>query len=70
MAEDNILWRKRFAYRSATGLQPRPVISLTYWIAGNKIKTSASVSDRSKMKQRVLIGRNDLTGYLIRPTLE
>ncbi len=63
----NILWRDRFAYRSAAGKQPRPVIGLTYWLAGRRIKTSASVADRSKMKTPLMIGRNDLGGFLVRP---
>jgi len=67
LTKENILWKNRFAYRSAQGTQPRPVIGLTFWLAGRKIKTSASVADRSRMSCRVLIGRNDLSGFLVRP---
>ena len=67
LAKDNILWQNKFAYRSAIGHQTRPVIGLTFWVAGRKIKTSASVADRSKMKTPLLIGRNDLDGFLVRP---
>jgi hypothetical protein len=65
--EENILWRKRYAYRSASGRQTRPVIGLTMRLAGRKIKTSASVADRSKMATQMLIGRNDLQGFLVNP---
>ena len=65
--EENILWRKRYSYRSATGRQTRPVIGLTMRLAGRKIKTSASVADRSKMATQMLIGRNDLQGFLVNP---
>jgi len=67
LKEENILWKNRFEYRSAVGLQPRPVIGFTFWLAGRKIQTTASVSNRSKMNYPVLIGRNDLMGFLIRP---
>jgi len=66
LKKENILWKDRFAYRSAVGVQPRPVIGLTFWLAGRKIQTSASVADRSKMKYKVLIGRQDLGGFLVR----
>lgn len=68
--EDNILWRNKFLYRSATGRQARPVIAITYRLAGRKIKTTASVADRSKMTTPVLIGRRDLVGFLVSPEEE
>ncbi|OGM32075.1 hypothetical protein A2803_00725 [Candidatus Woesebacteria bacterium RIFCSPHIGHO2_01_FULL_44_21] len=70
LAENNILWRRRYAYRSASGRQMRPVVGLTLKIAGRKLKTSASVANRSKMSTPVLIGRNDLEGFLINPAHE
>ncbi|KKQ85355.1 MAG: Alpha-L-glutamate ligase-like protein [Candidatus Woesebacteria bacterium GW2011_GWB1_38_8] len=66
MSEENILWRKKYAYRSAHGKQSRPVIGVTFKLAGRKIKTSASVANRSKLLTPLLIGRNDLSGYLIK----
>jgi len=42
------------------------VIGFTFWLAGRKIQSSASVADRSKMKYKVLVGRQDLGGFLIR----
>lgn len=67
LEEDNILWRRRYAYRSAHGRQPRPVIVLIFRLAGRKIKTSASVANRSKLATPLLIGRNDLDGFLVNP---
>jgi len=67
LSEENILWKKRYAYRSAHGRQRRPVIGLNLKIAGRKIKTSASVADRSRMTTQLLIGRNDLQGFLVNP---
>jgi alpha-L-glutamate ligase-like protein len=67
LQEDNILWKKRYAYRSAHGKQSRPVIGLTFRIAGRKVKTSASVAKRHKLSTQLLIGRNDLAGFLVKP---
>ena len=68
LVEDNILWKKRFAYRSAAGRQSRPVIGINFRLAGRKIKTSASVANRSKLSTPMLIGRNDLGGFLVNPS--
>jgi alpha-L-glutamate ligase-like protein len=67
LGPSNILWQRKYAYRSAGGRQSRPVIGLTFRLAGRKIKTSASVANRSKMSTPLLIGRQDLSGFLINP---
>jgi len=61
---DNILFEKR--YRSALGRQKRPVIALTFYLQGRKVKTTASVVDRSRLTTPLLIGRRDLKPFLIR----
>jgi alpha-L-glutamate ligase-like protein len=63
---ENILWKKRFHYRSATGIETRPVIGLSFYLAGRKTKTIANVADRSKLSTSLLIGRNDLKPFLVR----
>jgi len=68
LAENNILWKDRYQYRSATGLQTRPVVSVKIVLAGKKFRTSASVADRKKMKHKFLLGRNDLTGFYVKTT--
>ena len=68
MTKENILWKDKYEYRSASGLQTRPVIGITYIIAGQKIRSTASVTDRSRMSTRFLMGRNDMAGFLINPT--
>lgn len=67
LTPENILWKDRYEYRSATGLQTRPVIGIKYKLAGKMIISSASVADRSKMKNPFLIGRRDLVGFLVKP---
>lgn len=55
---------------SALGEEQRPVIAFTFWIAGKKIVTRATVSDRKPLRYQVLIGRIDLQGFLISPTID
>jgi hypothetical protein len=43
---------------------------LTFWIKGKKIKTSAGVADRSKLKKPLIVGRRDLAGFLVNPVKE
>jgi len=66
LSEENILWKKHYAYRSAYGKQSRPVIGITFKLAGRKIKTSASVANRKRLTTALLIGRNDLSGFLVK----
>ena len=61
---ENILWE--IGYRSALGREERKVVGITFWLKGKKIKSSASVSDRSKLKRRMIIGRRDLLGFAVR----
>ena len=60
-----VLWHDY--YWSSLGREKRPVISVTFWLAGRKIETTANVSDRSKMKEKLLIGRRDLSTFMVRP---
>ena len=55
---------------SALGRESRPVISITYWIGGRKIKSIATVARRQSLPYRMLIGRTDLKGFLINPEVE
>lgn len=61
---ENILWQVGF--RSALGREERKVVGISFWLKGKKIKTSASVSDRSSLKRAMIIGRRDLLGFAVR----
>lgn len=61
---ENTLWNVGF--RSALGREERKVVGVTFYLKGKKIKTSASVSDRSKLKRLMIIGRRDLLGFSVR----
>lgn len=67
LSKSNILWKDRFEYRSASGLQVRPVVGIEFTVAGRKIKSSVSVANRSKLSTPFLIGRNDMIGFLVNP---
>ena len=64
MDPENILWER--SYRSALGREEREVVGVTFYLKGKKIKTAASVSDRSKLKRPMIIARRDLLGFSIR----
>lgn len=60
---ENILMRKQ--YESALGKHVRDVIGITFYLAGKKVETTASVSDRVGLRRPMIIGRRDLGGFEI-----
>jgi len=61
---ENILWNA--GYKSALGREDRKVVGISFYLKGKKIKTSASVSDRSKLKREMIIGRRDILGFSLK----
>ena len=55
---------------SSLGEEQRPVIALSFYLAGRKISTRFTVSDRKILRYSILIGRIDLQGFLISPTID
>lgn len=62
---DNVVERRGF--KSGLGKQHRDVVRVKIELAGVKMQTVASVTDRSHMAFRALIGRHNLQGFLVRP---
>lgn len=62
----NIILTRRF--KSALGVQERPVIGVTFYLGGKKINTAVGVADRTTLKRPFLIGVRDLGGFLIEPS--
>lgn len=60
----NILWTKVF--KSSLGAEERPVINISYYLAGKRINTIASISNRKGLKKIFIIGRRDLQGFLVK----
>lgn len=54
--------------RGALGTQTRPIIGLTMILRNKRIKTEASIVDRSHMKYDMILGRRDLKGFLVNPS--
>jgi alpha-L-glutamate ligase-like protein len=65
LSKENILWTKVF--KSSLGKETRPVINLKFYLAGRLVKTIASVADRAGLKVKLIIGRRDLVGFLVKP---
>lgn len=61
---ENILYEDYF--QSALGRKRREIVAGTMKIGGKKIKTRFSVSDRSKLKYRMIVGRRDLSEFMIK----
>ena len=59
---NNILWTKVF--KSSLGSEERSVINLSFYLAGRRINTIASVANRKGLKRVCIIGRRDLQGFL------
>lgn len=55
--------------KSASGEKYRPTVTITFTLAGKKITTMATVVDRSRLKFPIIIGRKNLTGFLINPII-
>jgi len=62
----NVLFERH--YRNAMGRQKgRPVIAVTLWLKGRRIRSIANVADRKDLNTALLIGRQDLGGFLVKP---
>lgn len=65
LSERNILYYRH--YRSSLGVnKDRPVVGVTFWLKGKKVLTAVNVADRSKLRTKFLLGRKDLTGFLVK----
>lgn len=63
MSDDNVLYESSF-YNSL-GQKKRKVVGITYIMAGRKIKSRISITDRSKMSKKMLVGWLDLKGFAV-----
>lgn len=67
LESDNVLWTK--SVKSSLGKEERPIIGLTFWLAGRKVLTPASVARRGSLKYPVIVGRKNLKGILVNPDI-
>ena len=66
--KDNIFLTRKVT--SSLGKEDRPIIGVTFFLAGKKIKTYASVAKRDRLRYSVIVGRRDLGGFLVDPFIE
>lgn len=64
LQKSNILWQKKV--KSSLGKETRPIIAISFYLAGRKIKTLASIANREGLKSKLIIGRQDLGGFLVK----
>lgn len=60
---DNILYQDYF--ESALGRKKRSIVGITYKLGGKKLKTRVSISDRSRLRYKMIIGRRDLSDFVV-----
>ena len=53
---------------SANGIKNRHIVEIEYELSGKIIRSNFTLADRSSLNYSVLIGRNDLNGFLIDPS--
>jgi len=64
LQEDRVLYYRH--YRSSLGKEKeRPVIGVTFWLKERKVMTAVNVADRGKLRTKFLLGRKDLSGFLV-----
>lgn len=63
LKEGNVLGARKV--RNPLGEETRPIIGLTFWLGGKKITTAVGVSFRQHLRKKIIIGRRDLSGFLI-----
>ncbi len=65
LAPEKILYYRHF--KSALGRNiDRPVVGVTFVLAGKKVHSQMSVAGRNKLKTKMLIGRRDLRGFVVK----
>lgn len=67
LTPDNVLWTKKV--KNSLGFEERTLISVTLKIKGKIIKTRAGLTDRRTLRRQLLIGRRDLTEFVVDPGL-
>lgn len=59
--------RDKIFIRSASGRQKRDAVRFSFMLSGKKIKSHASVANRSHLNYPVIVGRSDLRGFVVDP---
>lgn len=68
LKSEHVLMEKRF--KSALGQETRRLIEVDYKLKGKRIKATASVTSRRHLKYNMIIGRRDLSGFVVSPSAD
>lgn len=66
LKEENILFEKTF--KSSLGEEERKVIMVDLKLRGKRVRARASVTDRSGLRRKMILGRRDLRNFLVDPS--
>lgn len=58
---------ERRSFKSGLGRQHRDMVKLQMIMRGRKMDTIVSVTDRSHMAFKMIVGRHNLQGFIVRP---
>lgn len=61
---ENIIAQKKV--RNQMGKGVRKMINIVYYLSGKRIKSVASLAKRGEMRVKMIVGRRDLTGFLVK----
>jgi len=53
------------SFYNSLGKKKRKVVGITYYLSGRKVKSRISITDRSRMSKKMLIGWLDLSGFAV-----
>lgn len=67
LREENLLWKKKV--KNSLGTEERMLVGITFKLKNRIIKGRASVTDRKELRRQLLIGRRDLTDFVVDPSL-
>lgn len=61
---ENIIAQKKV--KNQMGMGVRKMINIVYYLSGKRIKSVASLAKREDMRVKMIIGRRDLSGFLVK----
>lgn len=67
LVPENILWKKKV--KNSLGVEERVLIGITFRLKNRIIKGRAGITNRKDLRRQLLIGRRDLTDFVVDPGL-
>ena len=64
---ENVLWIKKV--KNSLGFEERTIIAITFRLKGRVIRTRASLTNRTSLRRRLLVGRRDLKEFVVDPAI-